>query len=303
MFHIYFKFSILLAEKSKCTDFYSFLNTIQQALHSPHEQFESIMVGKVEAADGDRNDKLELSLRGQHAGLFEIDSKGCIYLRLEQLQGLNESTVHLVATATDSGVPPRSTSVPVTVTMEKIALAQTSWSSSFIGMLGMIISVFIIVIIILTCYIIHSKRKRRKGTPPLGRNRVHSHAHSTMSSANLVTHEKISNNGNGSVVTSGSSGVSVLHMKHDGNISMSNPISSGLNHSGVGKVCSTILATNLEREAKHDQEHDRAKQRESYTATVRSKFNFSTVFLNIAMSIISHSSRYSVSGICQWAVV
>ncbi|XP_011188059.1 protocadherin Fat 1 isoform X2 [Zeugodacus cucurbitae] len=241
----------------------------KSALHASPESFEGVMIGKVEAADGDRNDKLELSLRGQHAGLFEIDSKGCIYMRPEQLQGFNESTVHLVATATDSGVPPRSTSVPVTVTMERLTLAQTTWGSNFIGMLGMIISVFIIVIIILTCYIIHSKSKRRKGTPPLGRNRVHSHAHSTMSSANLVTHEKISNSANGTVVTSGNSGVSVLHMKHDGNMSMSNPISSGLNHSGVGKVCSTVLATNLEREAKRDQERDREKQRESYAATVR----------------------------------
>ncbi|XP_036229621.1 protocadherin Fat 1 isoform X2 [Bactrocera oleae] len=239
------------------------------SIHSPSESFEGVMVGKVEAADGDRNDKLELSLKGQYAGLFEIDTKGCIYMRPEQLQGLNESTVHLIATATDSGIPPRSTSVPVTVTMERLTLAQTSWSSSFIGVLGMIISLFIVIIIILTWYIIHSKSKRRKGTPPLGRNRVHSQAHSTMSSANLVTHEKISNNGNGTVVTSGNSGVSVLHMKHDGNISMSNPINSGLNHSGVGKVCSTVLATNLERENKRDQERDREKQRESYAATVR----------------------------------
>jgi len=58
----------------------------------------------VEAADGDRNDKLELSLRGQHAGLFEIDATGNIYMRPEQLQSLNESTVHLIAIATDTGV-------------------------------------------------------------------------------------------------------------------------------------------------------------------------------------------------------
>ncbi|XP_050337009.1 protocadherin beta-9 isoform X3 [Bactrocera neohumeralis] len=245
---------------------YEFVIPKNQALHSSSESLEGVIVGKVEAADGDRNDKLELSLKGQHAGLFEIDTKGCIYMRPEELQGLNESTVHLIATATDSGIPPRSTSVPVTVTMERLAIAQTSWSTSFIGMLGIFISVFIIIIIILTCYIIHSKNKRRKGTPPLGRNRVHSHAHSTMSSANLVTHEKISNNGTGTVVTSGNSGVSVLHMKHDGNISMSNPISSGLNHSAIGKS----LATNLEHEAKGDQERDRERQRESYAATVRS---------------------------------
>jgi len=81
-----------------------------------------VLIGKVEAADGDRNDKLELSLRGQHAGLFEIDATGNIYMRPEQLQSLNDSTVHLIAIATDSGVPPRSTSVPVSVTKKYLEM-------------------------------------------------------------------------------------------------------------------------------------------------------------------------------------
>ncbi|XP_020715344.1 cadherin-related family member 1 isoform X2 [Ceratitis capitata] len=234
----------------------------KSSFHSQHDSFDGVMIGKVEAADGDRNDKVELSLRGQHAGIFEIDSKGSIYIRPEQLQGLNESTVHLIAIATDSGVPSRSTSVPVTVTMEGVALAQTSWSSSLIGMLGIIICVFTLIISILICYIVHSKSRKRKSTPPLGRNRVHSHAHSTVSSTNLVTHEKISNSGNGTIVTSGTSGVSVLHMKHDGNISMSNPIGSGFNNSGTG-------IANTERDCKREQERERERQRESYAATVR----------------------------------
>ncbi|XP_053964268.1 protocadherin beta-11 isoform X2 [Anastrepha ludens] len=237
---------------------------------SQTESFDGILIGKVEAADGDRNDKLEFSLRGQHAGPFEIDSNGSIYMRPEQLQKLNESKVHLIAIATDSGVPPRSTSVPVTVTLEEVQLAQMSWSSSSIGMMSTFISVFILVIFILTCYIVRSKSRRQKSPPPLGRNRVHNHVNSTVSSANLVTHEKISGNENGAVVISGNSGVSVLHMKHDSNVTMSNPIGRGFTHSEVGMPISTTLAANLEREAKREQERDHERQRESYAATVRS---------------------------------
>ena len=83
----------------------------QQSLRSRAESFDGVMIGKIEAADGDRNDKIELSLRGQHAGLFEIDSSGNLYIRPEM--PVNESTIHIVAIATDSGVPPRSTSVPI----------------------------------------------------------------------------------------------------------------------------------------------------------------------------------------------
>ncbi|XP_067643247.1 protocadherin beta-7 isoform X2 [Eurosta solidaginis] len=247
----------------------------KRSIHSQKDTFDGIMVGKVEAADGDRNDKLELSLRGQHAGLFEIDSKGSIYMRPEQLQTLNESTVHLIAIATDSGVPPRSTSVPVTVTMEGIALAQTSWRPSLIGTLAMVIFIFIIFVLFIICFVLRAKSKGQNGSPPLGRNRVHSHAHSTVSSANLVTHEKLSGNGNGTIVTSGASGVSVLHMKHDGNITMSNPISSGLNQATGVSIGSNskMLATNLEREAKRAQDRvgvGENRERESYAATVRS---------------------------------
>ncbi|XP_046805578.1 protocadherin Fat 1 [Lucilia cuprina] len=246
---------------------YEFIVPKSQSLQSRIESLEGVMIGKIEAADGDRNDKLELSLRGQHAGLFEIDSTGNIYMRPEQLQTLNESTIHLIAIATDSGVPPRSTSVPVTVTMEGVAMAQASWSNNLLGMFGIIMGVFVVIILCLTCYIVRYKSKTRKTTPTLGRNRVHSHGHSTVSSANLVTHEKVAGNGNGATVTSGN--VSVLHMKHNGNITMANPIGNGgfqpsTMGSNMGLGASAILAASLERE------RERERQRENYAATVRS---------------------------------
>ncbi|KAH8414033.1 hypothetical protein KR222_002842, partial [Zaprionus bogoriensis] len=247
----------------------------KSSLQSRADSFEGVLIGKVEAADGDRNDKLELSLRGQHAGLFEIDATGNIYMRPEQLQSLNESTVHLIAIATDTGVPPRSTSVPVSVTMEGLTLAQSTWNHSMMGMFGMIVGLFLLIIMALSCYIVRSK-KQRKSSPgglSLGRNRVHSQAHSSVSSANLVTHEKLAGNGNGNgngngaSVTSG--GVSVLHMKHAaGNISLSNPINNGLHHVGSGASSSMALssATNL---LERERERERERQRESYAATVR----------------------------------
>ncbi|XP_061386512.1 protocadherin Fat 4-like [Musca vetustissima] len=250
---------------------YEFVVPKSQTLQSRSESLDGVVIGKVEAADGDRNDKLELSLRGQHAGLFEIDNTGNIYMRPEQLQTLNESTIHLIAIATDTGVPPRSTSVPVSVTMEGVALAQASWSNSILGMFGIIVALFILIILALTCYIVRYKNKARKTSPTLGRNRVHSHGHSTVSSANLVTHEKVAGNGNGATVTSGN--VSVLHMKHNGNISMANPISNGgIYHptpssslsSNMGMGATAMLAASLERE------RERERQRENYAATVRS---------------------------------
>ncbi|XP_034487342.1 protocadherin gamma-B2 isoform X1 [Drosophila innubila] len=242
----------------------------KSSLQSRTDSFEGVLIGKVEAADGDRNDKLELSLRGQHAGLFEIDATGNIYMRPEQLQSLNDSTVHLIAIATDSGVPPRSTSVPVSVTMEGLTLAQSTWNHSMLGMFGMIVGLFLLIIMALSCYIVRSKKQRKgsSGGLSLGRNRVHSQAHSSVSSANLVTHEKLAGNGNGASVTSG--GVSVLHMKHAaGNMTLSNPINNGLHHVGSGASSSMALgnaANLLERE----RDRERERQRESYAATVRS---------------------------------
>ncbi|XP_055377565.1 protocadherin-16 [Condylostylus longicornis] len=211
------------------------------------ESLDGIKIGKLEAADGDRNDKLEISLKGLYSNMFEIDSTGNIYMRPES--PINQSTIHLIATATDTGTPPRSTSVPVTITMEGLTLAQTSWTDNILGMFLLIVGAFIIIILGLSFYICRSKK------PVKSRNRVHSQAHSTVSSAGLVTHEKMTTNG---------------HNTLGGNITMSNPING--HHHGSGSSlsagASTILAASLEREAQRERELER--QRENYTATVRS---------------------------------
>ncbi|XP_055906826.1 protocadherin alpha-8 isoform X1 [Eupeodes corollae] len=225
----------------------------KSSLRSRAESFDGIMIGKIEAADGDRNDKIELSLRGQHAGLFEIDSSGNLFIRPEMV--LNESTIHIVAIATDSGVPPRSTSVPITVTMKGVALAQTSWASSILGMFGVLVGIFVLIILVLTCYIIRSKTKTKS---PKSRNRVHSQG--AVSSANLMTRPKVpSHNGLPRVKTTAG-----------GNVTLTNPTTNG--HGGSGSSlsagASTILAASLEREAQRERE--RQRERDNYAATVRS---------------------------------
>lgn len=238
------------------------------------------MIGKIEAADGDRNDKLELSLRGQHAGVFEIDTTGNIYMHPDQAP-FNETTIHLVAIATDTGNPPRSTTVPVTVTMEGVTLARTTWASSLLGAFTVIFIIFIIIITALSCYIFRSKKKRRKNSK--ARNRVHSHAHATVTAATLVAQKKALSS-NGGITTSakrlgsGSGiagvGTSILktHPKHIANIPLSNAMNNGIRHAGSGSSlsagASTILAASLEREAQLDRERDR--HLETYAATVRS---------------------------------
>lgn len=57
-------------------------------------------LGKLEAADGDRFDKVNIDLRGSYADYFQIDSDGMLWLRPN---APNISVMHLVATATDTG--------------------------------------------------------------------------------------------------------------------------------------------------------------------------------------------------------
>ncbi|CAH2069176.1 unnamed protein product, partial [Iphiclides podalirius] len=75
----------------------------------------AVLVGRLEVHDGDRGDAVSLALHGDDAPLFYISNEGELFLRQEALSGLNSSMLHVVATATDSGVPPRQTSALVAV--------------------------------------------------------------------------------------------------------------------------------------------------------------------------------------------
>lgn len=57
-------------------------------------------LGKLEAADGDRYDKINLDLQGSYAEYFQIDPDGMLWLKPN---APNISVMHLMATATDTG--------------------------------------------------------------------------------------------------------------------------------------------------------------------------------------------------------
>ncbi|XP_067014510.2 protocadherin beta-6 isoform X2 [Anabrus simplex] len=120
------------------------------------------VVGRVEAADGDRGDYVTLSLRGPAAKIFGVNEAGEIFIT--DMASLNTSTAHLVAVATDSGVPPRVASVPVIVHFpEALSSSWTPGGASFLLMVvfGALLGILALVIILLILYIYKHKRPKR----------------------------------------------------------------------------------------------------------------------------------------------
>lgn len=71
------------------------------------------IIGEVKATDKDTGDTLDFTVKGPFARSFTIDKTGKI--SISSLKGLNTTQAHLIVMASDSGSPPRSSSVPVTV--------------------------------------------------------------------------------------------------------------------------------------------------------------------------------------------
>nr|XP_015921109.1 protocadherin Fat 4 isoform X2 [Parasteatoda tepidariorum] len=123
------------------------------------------LIGTIEVSDGDVNDTIELTVKGPHARVFSITNKG--ELRVRNLEFLNASTCHIIVVATDNGVPPRQSSVLVTVQFPE-DVAQSSVfkikksDSSLLLMIvfGVLLGTLIIVIITLTIYILKTKQYR-----------------------------------------------------------------------------------------------------------------------------------------------
>ena len=91
------------------------------AFYVPESKLRSnALVGELRATDGDEGDQVRLSIRGPFAGHFKILPNG--QLRLVTVAGLNVSQCHLIVQATDTGNPPRSSSVPVSVQLPANAL-------------------------------------------------------------------------------------------------------------------------------------------------------------------------------------
>lgn len=105
-----------------------------------------IQLGKIEAADGDRNENINFNLRGQYSRHFAIDKSGVIWLR-DPFDEMRRKDISLIATAVDSGQ--RSVSVPVTFTMEP-DVVKSKVSLSFFGIFAALIICFILIVILIS---------------------------------------------------------------------------------------------------------------------------------------------------------
>uniref|UniRef100_A0A1V1FIP7 Putative CTL9 n=1 Tax=Reticulitermes speratus TaxID=60591 RepID=A0A1V1FIP7_9NEOP len=117
------------------------------------------IVGRVEAADGDKGDFINLSLRGPGARMFDISDMGDIIL--VDMTLLNGSTAHMVAVATDNGIPPRQATVPVIVHFPE-SVVQTAGGTSYMLMVvfGSLLGILGLIIIMLILYIYKHKRPK-----------------------------------------------------------------------------------------------------------------------------------------------
>lgn len=105
-------------------------------------------LGKIEAADGDRNENINFNLLpGQYASHFLIDSNGVIWLK-DSIEGFQKKELSLIATATDSGQ--RTTTVPVTLIMEETS--KTNFPSLF-SVMGASFVVFVLIVILVSMFI------------------------------------------------------------------------------------------------------------------------------------------------------
>ena len=89
--------------------------------------------------------------------LFRINNSG--QLSIISSQSINSSDAHIVAVATDSGLPPRQTSVPITIHFpNKIIKAANTWLSGgesflMIGVFSTLLIFLLLIIIALGFYI------------------------------------------------------------------------------------------------------------------------------------------------------
>uniref|UniRef100_A0A1B6EHK3 Cadherin domain-containing protein n=2 Tax=Cuerna arida TaxID=1464854 RepID=A0A1B6EHK3_9HEMI len=162
---------------------------------------EGLVVGRVEVADGDRGDHVSLSLRGPSARMFSVDDSGEI--RLRDLSLLNSSTAHLVAVATDNGLPPRQTSVPVIVHLPEAVVmrAGLSWpgsSHTLVLIFASILGVLGLIIVILILYIHKNKQPKNskdgKTVSPIEPEKLPPNANNqTTENGNLLNGNKVEN--------------------------------------------------------------------------------------------------------------
>lgn len=113
------------------------------------------LVGRIEAADGDKSDKLHLTLVGANSSLFFITQNG--ELRMKEL-GQYNGLANLAVVATDSGNPPRRASVPIVVhfpgsATSKELSGKANGGALVLAGLGAVLLILAFVIALLIAYI------------------------------------------------------------------------------------------------------------------------------------------------------
>ncbi|XP_058446695.1 protocadherin Fat 2 isoform X2 [Malaya genurostris] len=111
-----------------------------------------IFVGKVDAADGDLNDKIKYTIEGEHSDIFHVDASGKIWMK-ENI--MKKKTFLLRLTASDSGTPPRKTTVPLVIEFQNTILNRIMITTSKISTI--IISM---ILLLSTCCIIGYLRSK-----------------------------------------------------------------------------------------------------------------------------------------------
>ncbi|KAG8041646.1 hypothetical protein G9C98_002939 [Cotesia typhae] len=148
------------------------INEWEPRFRHPRYEFHTrtLREGSIVAADGDRGDKVTLSLRGPDARSFHIRENG--ELILISSGPFNGTLARLVAVATDSGKPPRTSMIPLIVHLPNTrsspiaARASPPWISSSIFLIaafGVVLGLLGIVILILILYIYKHKHPKNEG--------------------------------------------------------------------------------------------------------------------------------------------
>lgn len=150
------------------------VNDWEPRFRKPHYAFEirnltkvstPFFIGKVEAADGDIRDKITYAIQGEHANLFYIDSSGNLWLKYN-ITDRKTFKLHLIAT--DSGFPPKSTSVPLSIDFEDISESALKWTTTTISALAAVTVLCVLATLaVLTYFCRMSVNKTNRNVPML----------------------------------------------------------------------------------------------------------------------------------------
>ncbi|CAH2099384.1 unnamed protein product [Euphydryas editha] len=141
-----------------------------------HAHYEFVMrdarepLGRLTAYDGDRGERVRLRLAGPGAEALEVRESGELFVRAGALAALNASELHVVATAVDSGEPPRQTSVPVVVRFPASPSTHTAraHASPLFAAFACALALLALLLLALLTYLCRLKRRRQvKDTSPV----------------------------------------------------------------------------------------------------------------------------------------